>query len=86
MCEFFRNHNGLPREWSIEIEVAEAVPDGPIRSGRAVIVPIDIDGLVRQTDISYRVELVEGPTASRHRPCVEVLFRSADRDRPASSS
>ena len=34
-------------------------------------------GLIRRSGTGYRVELVEGPPVCRHRPSVEVLFRSA---------
>ena len=33
-------------------------------------------GLVRRSGSGYRVELVDGPPVCRHRPSVEVLFRS----------
>ena len=47
--------------------------------GRAVrsSFPGDIHGLIRRTGTGYRVELVDGPPVCRHRPSVEVLFRSA---------
>jgi two-component system chemotaxis response regulator CheB len=32
---------------------------------------------VRRSGTGYRVELMEGPPVCRHRPSVEVLFRSA---------
>ena len=72
--EFAKRLNNDPR---IEIEVAEARQHEPIRPGRALIIPGDIHGLVRRTGTGYRVELVEGPPVCRHRPSVEVLFRSA---------
>jgi two-component system chemotaxis response regulator CheB len=67
----------LHNDSRIEIEVAEARQHEPIRPGRALIIPGDIHGLVRRTGTGYRVELVEGPPVCRHRPSVEVLFRSA---------
>ncbi len=67
----------LHNDSRIEIEVAEARQHEPIRPGRALIIPGDIHGLVRRTGNGYRVELVEGPPVCRHRPSVEVLFRSA---------
>ena len=72
--EFAKRLHTDPR---IEIEVAEARQHEPIRPGRALIIPGDIHGLVRRTGTGYRVELVEGPPVCRHRPSVEVLFRSA---------
>jgi two-component system chemotaxis response regulator CheB len=67
----------LHNDSRIEIEVAEARQHEPIRPGRALIIPGDIHGVVRRTGTGYRVELVEGPPVCRHRPSVEVLFRSA---------
>jgi len=60
----------------IEIEVAEARYHDPIRPGRALVIPGDAHGLVRRSGSGYRVELVDGPPVCRHRPSVEVLFRS----------
>ena len=34
-------------------------------------------GVIRRSGTGYRVELIEGPPVCRHRPSVEVLFRSA---------
>ena len=70
---FAQRLNGDTR---IEIEVAEARHHDPIRPGRALIIPGDAHGLVRRSGSGYRVELVDGPPVCRHRPSVEVLFRS----------
>jgi two-component system chemotaxis response regulator CheB len=72
--EFAKRLHNDPR---IEIEVAEARQHEPLRAGRAVLIPGDIHGVVRRSGTGYRVELVEGPPVCRHRPSVEVLFRSA---------
>src|SRR5271165_756324 len=61
----------------IDIEVAEARHHDPVRGGRALVIPGDAHGLIRRSGSGYRVELVEGPPVCRHRPSVEVLFRSA---------
>jgi two-component system chemotaxis response regulator CheB len=61
----------------IGLEVAEAKHLEPVRPGRALIIPGDAHGLIRRTGSGYRVELVDGPPVCRHRPSVEVLFRSA---------
>jgi len=68
-----RLHND-PR---ILIEVGEARQHEPIRSGRALIIPGDMHGIIRRSGAGYRVELLDGPPVCRHRPSVEVLFRSA---------
>jgi two-component system, chemotaxis family, protein-glutamate methylesterase/glutaminase len=72
--EFAKRLHNDPR---IELEVAEARQHEPIRAGRALVIPGDLHGLVRRSGTGYRVELVEGPPVCRHRPSVEVLFRSA---------
>ena len=72
--EFARRLNNDPR---ILVEVAEARHNEMIRPGRALIIPGDIHGIVRRMGTGYRVELVEGPPVCRHKPSVEVLFRSA---------
>jgi two-component system chemotaxis response regulator CheB len=71
--EFAKRLHNDPK---IVIDVAEARQHDVIRPGRALIIPGDIHGLVRRTGSGYRVELVEGPPVCRHRPSVEVLFRS----------
>ncbi len=71
---FAQRLNDDPR---IEIEVAEARHHDPVRGGRALVIPGDTHGLIRRSGSGYRVELVEGPPVCRHRPSVEVLFRSA---------
>jgi len=65
--------NGDPK---ILVDVAEAKHHDSIRPGRVLVVPGDQHGLVRRTGAGYRIELVEGPPVCRHRPSVEVLFRS----------
>jgi two-component system chemotaxis response regulator CheB len=68
----------LAKDPRIPIEVGEARQHEPIRAGRALILPGGaMHGIVRRSGAGYRVELVEGPPVCRHRPSVEVLFRSA---------
>jgi two-component system, chemotaxis family, protein-glutamate methylesterase/glutaminase len=69
--------NRLNNDERIEMEVGEARQHETIRAGRALVIPGDMHGLVRRSGTGYRVELVEGPPVCRHRPSVEVLFRSA---------
>jgi two-component system chemotaxis response regulator CheB len=66
----------LNNDPKIALEVAEAKHHDPIRPGRALVIPGDTHGLVRRTGVGYRVELMEGPPVCRHKPSVEVLFRS----------
>ncbi len=66
----------LNNDPKIAIEVTVSRQNEPIRPGRALVVPGDKHGLIRRAGTSYRVELVDGPPVSRHRPSVNVLFRS----------
>ncbi len=70
---FAQRLNNDPR---IELEVAEARHHDSIRAGRALVIPGDTHGIVRRSGAGYRIELVDGPPVCRHRPSVEVLFRS----------
>jgi two-component system chemotaxis response regulator CheB len=67
----------LNNDSRLAIEVVEARQHEPIRAGRAVIIPGDSHGIIRRSGTGYRIELLEGPPVCRHRPSVEVLFRSA---------
>jgi two-component system chemotaxis response regulator CheB len=67
----------LDRDPNIAIEVDEAMQHELIVPGRALIIPGDVHGVVRRAGAGHRIELVEGPPVCRHRPSVEVLFRSA---------
>jgi two-component system chemotaxis response regulator CheB len=69
--------NRLHNDPRIDMEVVEARQHEPVRSGRALLIPGDVHGVIRRSGTGYRVELVEGPPVCRHRPSVEVLFRSA---------
>jgi two-component system, chemotaxis family, protein-glutamate methylesterase/glutaminase len=58
------------------IEVKEAADGDEIRSGRALIAPGNHHLLVHGNSSQYRVQVTDGPLVSRHRPSVDVLFRS----------
>ena len=59
------------------IEVKEAERNDRLVSGRALIAPGNHHLLVRRTGALYSVDVQDGPPVSRHRPSVDVLFRSA---------
>lgn len=59
-----------------QIEVKEAQTDDRILPGRALIAPGGKHLLVNRSGAQYRVEVKDGPLVSRHRPSVDVLFRS----------
>jgi len=62
-----------------EISVKEAEPNDTVLRGRALIAPGNHHMLVKRSGARYFVDIKEGPLVSRHRPSVDVLFRSAAR-------
>lgn len=58
------------------IEIKEAADGDKIGPGRAFIAPGNRHTLVRRLGASYFLEVRDGPLVSRHRPSVNVLFRS----------
>jgi two-component system chemotaxis response regulator CheB len=61
------------------ISVKEAVNNDTVIRGRALIAPGNRHLLLKRSGARYYVEVKEGPLVSRHRPSVDVLFRSAAR-------
>ncbi|MBO3274780.1 protein-glutamate methylesterase/protein-glutamine glutaminase [Pseudomonas schmalbachii] len=59
------------------IEVREACDGDRLLPGLALIAPGGRHMLVRRSGAQYQVEVKDGPLVSRHRPSVDVLFRSA---------
>jgi two-component system chemotaxis response regulator CheB len=59
-----------------QIEVREAVNGDRVLPGRALIAPGGRHMLLKRSGAQYHVEIVDGPPVSRHRPSVDVLFRS----------
>ena len=62
-----------------KISVKEAEDGDTILRGRALIAPGNKHMLLKRSGARYFVEIKEGPLVSRHRPSVDVLFRSAAR-------
>jgi len=58
------------------LEVREAADGNRILPGRAYIAPGNYHTLVRRLGFEYFLEVSDGPLVSRHRPSVNVLFRS----------
>ena len=58
------------------IDVKEAEDGDRVLEGRALIAPGNRHLVLRRSGAHYRVELSDGPLVSRHRPSVDVLFRS----------
>ncbi|MGQ3292954.1 MAG: chemotaxis protein CheB, partial [Shinella sp.] len=62
-----------------EVEVKEAVHGDPVLRGHVLIAPGDKHMMLERQGARYHVAVREGPLVSRHRPSVDVLFRSAAR-------
>ncbi len=61
------------------ISVKEAADNDTVIRGRALIAPGNHHILLKRSGARYYVEIKDGPLVSRHRPSVDVLFRSAAR-------
>lgn len=62
-----------------QITVKEAESNDTVLRGRALIAPGNHHLLLKRSGSRYYVEIKDGPHVSRHRPSVDVLFRSAAR-------
>ena len=69
---FARRLDGL-----CQIDVKEAEDGDPVLAGRALIAPGNRHMLLQRNGARYHVAVKEGPLVARHRPSVDVLFRSA---------
>lgn len=58
------------------ISVKEAENGDKLLNGRALIAPGDKHMTIKRSGNSYTVEIKDGPKVSRHKPSVDVLFRS----------
>jgi two-component system chemotaxis response regulator CheB len=61
------------------ISVKEAETNDTVLRGRALLAPGNHHMLLKRSGARYFVEIKEGPLVCRHRPSVDVLFRSAAR-------
>jgi len=61
------------------VTVKEAADNDSVVRGRALIAPGNHHTLLKRSGARYFVEIKDGPLVSRHRPSVDVLFRSAAR-------
>ncbi len=68
---FAERLNGLCR-----LEVREARHGDRVIPGRALIAPGGKHMMIARSGAQYTVEVVDGPLVNRHRPSVDVLFRS----------
>ncbi len=61
------------------ISVKEAEDNDTVIRGRALIAPGNHHILLKRSGTRYFIEIRDGPLVNRHRPSVDVLFRSAAR-------
>lgn len=59
-----------------QIEVREAKNGDRVMPGRALIAPGGRHMMLKRNGAQYVVEVVDGPLVNRHKPSVDVLFRS----------
>ncbi|HEY4164679.1 MAG TPA: chemotaxis response regulator protein-glutamate methylesterase [Dongiaceae bacterium] len=71
---FARRLNGL-----CDVEVREAADGDTVLRGQVLIAPGNKHMLLQRSGARYFVSIKDGPLVSRHRPSVDVLFRSAAR-------
>jgi two-component system chemotaxis response regulator CheB len=69
---FAKRLNGICR-----VDVKEAEDGDPLLRGRVLIAPGNRHTLVQRSGARYAISVRDGPLVSRHRPSVDVLFRSA---------
>jgi two-component system chemotaxis response regulator CheB len=62
-----------------EMEIKEAADGDAVLRGRVLIAPGNYHTMLERSGARYYVSVREGPLVSRHRPSVDVLFRSAAR-------
>ena len=62
-----------------QVSVKEAEDNDTVLRGRVLIAPGNRHVLLKRSGARYYAEIKNGPLVSRHRPSVDVLFRSAAR-------
>jgi len=61
------------------MDVKEAADGDVVLRGRVLIAPGNLHTMIERSGARYYVAVKEGPLVARHRPSVDVLFRSAAR-------
>jgi two-component system chemotaxis response regulator CheB len=69
---FARRLNGI-----CAMEIKEAEDGDVVQAGRVLIAPGNLHMALHRAGSRYTVNILEGPHVSRHRPSVDVMFRSA---------
>ena len=62
-----------------EMDVSEAKKGDRLIPGKVLIAPGGKHMLLKRSGAYYHVDIIDGPLVSRHRPSVDVLFRSVAR-------
>jgi two-component system, chemotaxis family, protein-glutamate methylesterase/glutaminase len=68
-----------------QVTVREAQTNARVVPGQVLIAPGGRHMLLRRSGAQYFVEVVDGPLVNRHRPSVDVLFRSVARSAGANA-
>jgi two-component system chemotaxis response regulator CheB len=68
-----------------QLEVKEARHGDRVLPGRALIAPGGRHMLLRRDGANYHVDVIDGPLVNRHRPSVDVLFRSVAKQAGANA-
>jgi two-component system, chemotaxis family, protein-glutamate methylesterase/glutaminase len=79
MPEYFTKAFAARLDGICSISVKEAENNDTVIRGRALIAPGNHHLLLKRSGARYYVEIKDGPLVCRHRPSVDVLFRSAAR-------
>lgn len=69
-----------------QVEVREARHQDRVIPGRVLIAPGGRHLVLRRSGAYYHVDVVDGPPVNRHRPSVDVLFRSVARAAGANAT
>jgi two-component system chemotaxis response regulator CheB len=76
MPESFTRSLALRLNDLCDMEVSEAVDGDSVVPGRVLIAPGNFHMMLQRSGARYYVRVAKGPLVNRHRPSVEVLFKS----------
>ncbi len=76
MPEHFTNSFAKRLNEICEVEVKEAEDGESIHTGKVLIAPGNYHMLLKRSGARYYVQVKKGPLVSRHRPSVDILFKS----------
>lgn len=77
MPEKFTNAFARRLDTLCAVKVKEAEDGDVVQRGQVLIAPGNYHMALSRSGMRYSVKIIEGPHVSRHRPSVDVLFRSA---------